>query len=530
MRKFISFVLLIATLIAWFSVVSTAQESQSAPEQPAQSPPPPDKKTTSPIEALIAPDTAEKTVVSTDVPAEATQPTAIDEASDLLGGSVDDLGKSLKASVRDFANEAVEATGFRREIKVFLNYQFGSFRVKDLLLSFTILLLAMLTRNFLTRVIFRRIKALAKKTSFEHDDALLAVLEKPVSLFLLVLGINLAILALPLTPVIDGLLQDLFRGGSMLIVVWALVRTTDVLTNAFSGSLQERGSALYGFIPTINKTLKIFIVIVGMLLVIDNLGYNVGGILATLGLGGAAIAFASQDTIKNLFGTFMIMLDRPFKVGDWIIVGDKVDGDVESIGLRSTKVRTWPKTVISIPNGVLANEYINNWTRMPKRRVKQVIGITYEATADDMDALVFDIREILGSDEGVNQEFILVNFTDFGNSSLDILVYYFTLSTKWLEYMDVRQRVNCKIMRAIQKRGLSVAFPTRTLYLDGQVARRMAQVDYEDRWSDQVSKGGLGGGRPADTGFDPNRPPGQLGGGDSGDGRLPGDWGPDMPM
>jgi MscS family membrane protein len=178
----------------------------------------------------------------------------------------------------------------------------------------------------------------------------------------------------------------------------------------------------------------------------------------------------------------MIVLDRPFKVGDWIQVGDKVDGDVESIGLRSTKVRTWPKTIISIPNGVLANEYINNWSRMPKRRVKQVVGITYEATARDMEELVEEIRDILRKDEGVQQDFILVNFTDFGESSLDILVYYFTTTTAWLAHMDIRQRINCKIMEAVNRRGLSIAFPCRSVYLEGPAASRLAELPYASRW------------------------------------------------
>ncbi|WP_269542210.1 mechanosensitive ion channel family protein [Cerasicoccus fimbriatus] len=522
MRKLFSFVLLVATAIAWFSVVAPAQETTVARELEA-------KQESAPADSADekpAPAEAAATKEST----EAQHPTPVDEAATLVGETASDLGDSLRTSVLDIAHDAVDATGFRSEISTFLNFKIGSFRMKDLALSFFILLVAMMMRNFLTRVFFKRLQAMARKTAFEHDDELLKVLEKPFSLFLLALGIYLAILALPLSSMLEGLVGDLFRGLTMVLAVWGMLRATDIFTNIFSNQLAARNSALHGFVPTINKSLKIFIVIVGVLLVIDNLGYNVGGILATLGLGGAAIAFASQDTIKNLFGTFMIMLDRPFKVGDWIMVGDKVDGDVEEIGLRSTKVRTWPKTVISIPNGVLANEYINNWTRMPKRRVKQVIGITYEATAEDMEALVQDIRQILGNDEGVNQEFILVNFTDFGSSSLDILVYYFTLSTKWLEYMDVRQRVNCKIMRAIHKRGLSVAFPTRTLYLDGQVARHMAQVDYEDRWETQPGRGAMGGGRPADTGIDPNRPPGQLGGGNDGDGRLPGDYGSQFPQ
>ena len=188
----------------------------------------------------------------------------------------------------------------------------------------------------------------------------------------------------------------------------------------------------------------------------------------------AAFAFAAKDTIANLYGSLALVLDRPFKTGDWIMVGNKVDGDVEEIGMRSTKVRTWPKTVISIPNHVMANEIINNWSRMPKRRVKQIVGVTYETKPDEIEGLVEDLRLLLREDEGVDQDFILVNFTDFAESSLNILVYYFTKSIAWLEHMDVRQRINCKIMRAVESRGLSIAFPTRTVHIEGDIAESLS--------------------------------------------------------
>ncbi|HCR37339.1 MAG TPA: hypothetical protein DIU37_04230, partial [Opitutae bacterium] len=155
-------------------------------------------------------------------------------------------------------------------------------------------------------------------------------------------------------------------------------------------------------------------------------------------------------------------------------VGGKVDGTVESIGLRSTRVRTFPKTLLTIPNNYLANEIINNWSRMPKRRVKQFIGVSYESSPDEMNALVEDIRTLLREDEAVDPSYMLVNFTDFGPSSLDIMVYYFTKSIVWSEYLDARQRINTKIMQAIADRGLSIAFPTQTIYFEGDVARRMA--------------------------------------------------------
>ena len=358
----------------------------------------------------------------------------------------------------------------------FLDIQVGMFRVGDLLASFGIILVTLALRGFLTRFLFARLKQLATRTKMEYDDRFLEALQKPVETLILIIGIFFAFAVLPVESAWREIATLIFRGATMLVVFWGLLRLVDVLVDAATATVGARASdgAIHGFAPLIKKTTRIFLIIVAVVMVVDNLGYDIGGILATLGVGGLAFAIAAKDTVANLYGSIALILDRPFKVGDWIQVGSDVDGDVEEIGLRSTKVRTWPKTVISIPNAVLANEKINNWSRMPKRRVKQVLGVSYETSPETMNALVEAIREILRTDEGVNQEFILVNWTDFGSSSLDILVYYFTTTTKWLEYMEVRQRINTKLANAVKAHGSSVAFPTRTLYLEGDVARRMA--------------------------------------------------------
>lgn len=345
----------------------------------------------------------------------------------------------------------------------------GPFTLRELLLSFIFVLAGFVLRKLLTSVILRGAKLLAGKTSTDYDDRLIHALEPPVTAFFPVLGIYLALLALPMEEAWEAHVQQLFQGATMLLVFWALVKVSDVLTDLLMGLTR---SGLSGFAPLVKKSLRVFLIIVGAVMVVDNLGYDIGGVLATLGIGGAALAFASKDTIANFYGSIALALDRPFQVGDWIQVGNEVDGDVEEIGLRSTKVRTWPKTVISIPNSVLANAVINNWSRMPKRRVRQVVGVTYGTSPETMNLLVDDIRQLLREDEGVQQDFILVNWTDFGASSLDILVYYFTTTTAWLEHMDVRQRINTKIAQAIARRGSSVALPTQTLHLAGDVWQR----------------------------------------------------------
>jgi len=414
-----------------------------------------------------------------------------------------ELTDGLRNASSQAVNRVFDQVGIGREGRAFLRQKIGIFTIGELAGSFLLLLLAVIIRTILKQVVFRHLHKVAARSKTTFDEGLLHAIERPVSWLVLLTGFSLAILVLPVAnDVMRSILEGIFKAATVTIVIWAAVRVIDAVSEYLMDLARQRQSAMHGFLPVLRKTGKFFVITVGVLMVIDNLGYNVSGILATLGIGGAALAFASKDTIANGFGTLMIILDRPFKVGDWIVVNDQVDGDVESIGLRSTKVRTFPKTVMSIPNGVLANEYINNWSRMPKRRVKQYVGITYEATADDIEGLVEDFKQLLREDEGVHQEFILVSFTDFGDSSLNIMVYYFTVTTASMAHMEIRQRINCKIMRAIKARGLSIAFPTRSLYLDGPVASKLAGEEYASRWDAQTSES---------------------------DGRLPGDFGPQSP-
>ena len=438
-------------VLVLFGIVLVSAQGPLAPPKPQQSP--------SPVETSD-PSTTEEATPHLD-PAR--------NVSAAGEGALSALEDTVAGVARGLSQNESQAEQLSNWMSQFLHIDVFGFSLGQLLLSFLILLLTLTLRRVITNLLFHRLKKFFRKTKSEHDDQLLGALEKPASYLLLIIGLFIAIAVLPMEDAVRGLVTYIFRAAILVVIVWGAVRLTDVIGGILTHRFEKRkDSALSGFVPLINKTLKVFVLIIGVLMAVDNLGYNVTGIIATLGLGTAAVALASQDTLKNGFGALMIMLDRPFKVGDWIQVGDQVDGDVESIGLRSTKVRTFPKTVLSIPNGVLANEYVNNWSRMPKRRVKQVVGVTYDASAQKIDALVEEIRELLRNDDGVDPSFILVNFTDFGASSLDILVYYFTKSTSWLVHMDVRQRINCKIMETIKGQGLSIAFPTRTVHLAAQ--------------------------------------------------------------
>ena len=232
--------------------------------------------------------------------------------------------------------------------------------------------------------------------------------------------------------------------------------------------MADKDESLKGqFVPLIKKALRILVIIVGGLTVLATIGVNITGLAALLSVGALAFSMGAKDSVANLVGTVNILSDRPYKVGDWITVGSGIDGDVEEIGFRSTKIRMFDKTLMTVPNGTLATETIKNWSRMPKRRIKMTIGLTYDASPKQMREALKRIKTILEKDEGVDQDYMLVQFTDFGPSSLDVFLYYFSKSTVWKECLETRERVNLKIMECLEEMGLEFAFPTQTMHLKG---------------------------------------------------------------
>jgi MscS family membrane protein len=218
-------------------------------------------------------------------------------------------------------------------------------------------------------------------------------------------------------------------------------------------------------VPLLIKSLKILVGILAAVTIIQRLGYSIGAILGTLAIGGLAISLAAQDTLKNFFGSVFIFLDRPFQIGDWVTCGD-ADGVIEEVGFRSTKIRTFKNTLITVPNSRIADTAIENHTRMQKRRIYIQIGVTYSTTASQMETLVKGIKQILIEHPGIRQDFHMVKFTDFADSSLSVMVYCFTNTTAWEEHLAVREEVFLSIMRLVERLGLSFAFPSRSLYIE----------------------------------------------------------------
>ena len=265
---------------------------------------------------------------------------------------------------------------------------------------------------------------------------------------------------------VGGFDTRLFFVTELPIAVWFGLRLTDGLMLIWSARAKKTENTFDDqVVPVVRTLLKIAVVMTGVISIIQNLGGEVGSLLAGLGIGGAAIALASKDTIANLFGSIVIFVDRPFQVGDWVEISGQ-EGTVEEVGLRVTRIRTFANSLITVPNSQLTTSAINNWSKMHKRRIKLTIGVTYGSSVEQIEAGVAAIREILTGDERFAQDFMLVNFTDFGASSLDIFVYAFTTTTDWAEYMQIRQEFLLEVMRRFEAIGLSFAFPSQSLYIE----------------------------------------------------------------
>ncbi|HVR34268.1 MAG TPA: mechanosensitive ion channel family protein, partial [Methylomirabilota bacterium] len=338
--------------------------------------------------------------------------------------------------------------------------------------SLAILLAGFTLRRVFETLILRGLVRLFSRTSLKYDEMVITALGRPLSAFILVSALHLAVtvLAIDIELQAFNLAETIlisYQVAIGIIAIWAVYRLVDVLARYLDDLAAAKDSSLRGqFIPLIKQSLRIFTLLVGALTLLATLNVDVVGLLAGLGVGGIAIALAAQDSFGNFLGTLNILADRPFKVGDWIQMGDRVDGTIEEIGFRSTKVRTFAKTLISIPNRLLATEIVDNFSRMPKRRVKMTVGVTYQTTPEQMEELLARLRKLIATDPDINQELYLIRFTDFGASSLDILVYYFTITTAWDAHLAVRERINISIMRIIAELGLSIAYPTRTLHLE----------------------------------------------------------------
>jgi MscS family membrane protein len=334
---------------------------------------------------------------------------------------------------------------------------------------------AILLRRLVTTIIFNLLKRLAAKTETTLDDKLFPALEAPVATFVMVTGIFAALKVLKLSETVDRSIGYGSTVAFSLVIFWGLLRAFNAILDHASEMAKERQMGVAAFMPWIKKTLVALFVVIGVLITIQSLGYNVSTILSGLGIGGLAFALAAQDTIANLFGSLVVAIDQPFKVGETVKIGANT-GTVEDIGLRSTKIRLVDKSLVVIPNKLVSSEAITNLSRFTQRRIEQVIGINYDATPEQLRFIVEDIRQCILAEAAVDTNSVMVFFRDLSASSLDLWIVYVAQGPDFQQSLALKQRVNLEIMRLVAARGLTFAFPSSVMHLDGPIAKQIAAV------------------------------------------------------
>ena len=336
--------------------------------------------------------------------------------------------------------------------------------------------------GFIFRLLFKAKPFMVK----DSDDRLLHEIEQPFS-FLFMMGfylLNYTILQLSVNVnYYLSLALEIAVSGSF---IWLIYNLVNVLSGYLSELTAKTESQLDDqLVPLIRKTLKVFVVILGVIFVLHNNGINVTSLLAGLGLGGLAFALAARDTLANFFGSITIFMDKPFQVGD-LIKTSNAEGVVEEIGFRSTRLRTLYNSVISVPNSNLAVTEIDNLGLREYRRLKMVLNLTYNTTPQQMEAFVEGIKAIIRANEHIKQDNYEVHFNEYGAHSLDVLVYLFFDVPGWSEELQQRHNFLLEIYRLADEVGVEFAFPTQTLHIDSVFSDAPRKVGKE-RTEDELA-------------------------------------------
>ncbi len=329
---------------------------------------------------------------------------------------------------------------------------------------------AVLAINVGAYYLLRHIEKVAARTAAVWDDALIRASRRPLTLILWVVGAAYALAIVNRHVSLPYF--DLVAPARLVVVIaalaWFLIRLINYMVeNIVTNRLRLADSVDRTTLDAMSKLGRVSVVIIASLLILQNLGVSVTGVLAFGGIGGIAVGFAAKDILANFFGGLTIYLDRPFVVGEWIRSPDKnIEGTVEYIGWRHTRVRAFNRNPIYVPNALFTNIVVENPSRMTHRRIKETIGIRYQDVGK-MAAIVADVKAMLRAHPDIDANTtLIVNFNTFGESSLDFFIYTFTRTIDWTTYHGIKQDVLLKVADIIAGHGAEIAFPTRTLHVE----------------------------------------------------------------
>ncbi|MCP5142394.1 MAG: mechanosensitive ion channel family protein [Gammaproteobacteria bacterium] len=328
---------------------------------------------------------------------------------------------------------------------------------------FALIVLGVLVDRVVSWFLATFVRGWRKRSSTYQDvsDGMLRPLGLMAMAVIWWLGVNL--LGLPEQVLLVLLIAVKFLAG--ISAVWTAYRLVDLLTAWLGKRAAATESTLDdALVPLAQRSFKIFVTVIGVVFIADNMNIDISSLLAGLGLGGLAFALAAKDMVQNLFGSITVLLDRTFSVGDWVVT-DGVEGTVEEIGFRSTRIRTFYNSVVTVPNSKFITASVDNMGKRRYRRLKTTLGLTYDTPPERIEAFCEALRELVRQHPYMRHDYFQIYFNDFGAASLNVLVYVFWETPDWSTELRERQRFLLDILRVAKEMQVEFAFPTQTLYL-----------------------------------------------------------------
>lgn len=343
-----------------------------------------------------------------------------------------------------------------------LQRTYFSNRILDYSIALAMFVGGILAIQIVKGITLHRLKAWAKKSATTMDDFIIRLVEKRLIPFLYFVALYLAVNSLNLPPLMN---KGITVAVAAILTYFGIRLAVSLLHYALQTYWvnkevdESRRKNLSGIVTVI----KVLIWGVGITLLLDNLGFKISAIVAGLGIGGIAVALAAQTILGDLFSYFVIFFDRPFEIGDFIVVNEFM-GSIEYIGIKSTRVRSLGGEQLVFSNTDLTNSRIRNFKRMEKRRIVFKIGVIYQTTFEQMKEIPLLIRNVI--EDVPDTVFDRAHFSEFGDFSLNIEIVYYVLSGDYNKYMDTQQEINFRIMKEFEKQGIEFAYPTQTLFVE----------------------------------------------------------------
>ena len=341
------------------------------------------------------------------------------------------------------------------------------------------------------KIIARLIKHAEEKTANIWDDAFFNAMRRPISLVLWVMALNIIsrLVESSEEQQLIGAMAVVSHVGVIIAITWFVTEFIrhaqhKLISEELSKSANDESRIDRVTIEALCKLFRLAVIITAGIVLLETLGFSISGVLAFGGIGGIAIGFAAKDLLSNFFGGLMIYLDRPFAVGDWVRSNDRdIEGTVEYIGWRQTRIRTFAKRPIYVPNSIFSTIVVENPSRMSHRRIKEIIGVRYDDIAK-VHSIVEQVKTMLQEHPEIDtSQTLIVNFDTYAASSVEFFIYTFTKTVNWIKYHEVKQDVLLQIANIVEAHEAEFAFPTSTLHLHNETPELAGLVVEQDKQS-----------------------------------------------